>query len=229
MAESRVHTTNRGTCKVCQRSISSSRMGAHMQTHIPKDGRRTQYVIRIDDEGLFWMYLQVSGRHTLKKIDEFLRDEWLECCGHMSRFEIDDIPYESHPPVGWTRSKSMNHKVLSVLKEKMTVSYEYDFGTTTALRLTVLAGPVPPVVPPRGIKPLAVHDKIRYLCDVCGKDATKVCTYCTIYTDGSILCKDCIPKHQCVMDEGEDCLMDLVQSPRVGMCGFDREPLTLHN
>ena len=36
----------------------------------------------------YWMFLEVDGRSKLKAIDNFLRDTWLECCGHLSSFTI---------------------------------------------------------------------------------------------------------------------------------------------
>ena len=34
---------------------------------------------------------------TLADLDRFLRDIWLECCGHMSQFTIGKARYISHP------------------------------------------------------------------------------------------------------------------------------------
>jgi len=36
----------------------------------------------------YWLYLKVSRLTTLKVLDNFLRDIWLECCGHLSHFAI---------------------------------------------------------------------------------------------------------------------------------------------
>jgi hypothetical protein len=34
---------------------------------------------------------------TLAKLDAFLRETWLECCGHLSSFEIAGERYASNP------------------------------------------------------------------------------------------------------------------------------------
>ena len=165
---------------------------------------------------------------TLKMIDTFLRDGWLECCGHLSMFEIDGIKYDAYSDDMFVRNKSMNYKIRDVLEEKMVFRHEYDFGTTITLWLTVTTAGVPPLASTKGITALAVHDKVRFNCDVCGKSATKMRVYCVMYTDGSVLCDNCVRKHKCVSDD-EEYLLDLVQSLRVSECGFDNEPLTLHD
>src|SRR5215213_6721511 len=43
----------------------------------------------------YWMFVEVDGRSKLKVIDNFLRDTWLECCGHLSSFTIKGTRYES--------------------------------------------------------------------------------------------------------------------------------------
>ena len=227
MAKGRVVSTRKGTCWVCERSIAMSRMGPHLKTHIPATGKGTHYIISVSG-GAFWMFLQLPGNYTLKKIDTFLRQEWLECCGHLSQFEIDGVDYDVDPSSAeYSRPKSMNYKLSSVLKQGMVFAHEYDFGTTTELKLSVRAALVPPPVHLKGIVVLAVHDKVRFNCDVCGGDATKVCGYCSIYTHGSLLCDRCVKEHPCCVEDGEDALLDAVQSPRIGMCAYDSEPTSL--
>ena len=228
MAKARMKSTRKGTCWVCGRSIAASRMGPHLKTHIPATGECTHYIISVSSGG-FWMFLQIPGNYTLKKIDEFLRNEWLECCGHLSVFNIDGVEYDVDPSsTEYSSPKSMNHKISRVLKEGMVFTHEYDFGTTTTLKLSVKAAPVPPVAPKKGIVVLAVHDKIRFNCDVCGGEATKVCGYCSIYTDGSLLCDKCSKEHPCIVENGDDALLDAVQSPRVGLCAYEFGPTSLH-
>ena len=35
----------------------------------------------------------MKAKSTLEELDDFLRGAWLECCGHLSDFEIDGITY----------------------------------------------------------------------------------------------------------------------------------------
>src|ERR1035438_1184125 len=48
----------------------------------------------------YWMHLAVPAAATLIKLDQFLRDIWLECCGHMSSFGIGGNRYS-----GFSRSE----------------------------------------------------------------------------------------------------------------------------
>ena len=45
----------------------------------------------------YWMHLEVPADATLGSLDRFLRDTWLECCGHMSEFEIEGTRYPIEP------------------------------------------------------------------------------------------------------------------------------------
>ena len=75
----------------------------------------------------YWLYISVSTKATLKDIDKFLRDIWLECCGHFSAFTIEGEHYASD-------SKRMSTKVDRVLFEELSFIHEYDFGSTTTLK-----------------------------------------------------------------------------------------------
>ena len=49
-----------------------------------------------------------------------------------------------------------------------------------------------------------------------------VCTEC-VFDDGGWLCETCAVKHEC----GEEMLLPVVNSPRVGMCGYTGPGLAL--
>ena len=61
------------------------------------------YHLLVEDSwvGDFWLHLQASGRTTLDELDFYLRAIWLECCGHMSRFLIDEVYYVREPEIEW--------------------------------------------------------------------------------------------------------------------------------
>ena len=85
----------------------------------------------------FWVYFEVNASDQLKEIDNFLRDLWLECCGHLSAFHIGGISYVSSPDKSYG-DRSMNITVGKALIPGMSFSHEYDFGTTTELGLKCL-------------------------------------------------------------------------------------------
>jgi hypothetical protein len=45
----------------------------------------------------YWMHLEMPASDALEDLDYFLRDIWLECCGHLSEFTIGGTSYSSEP------------------------------------------------------------------------------------------------------------------------------------
>jgi hypothetical protein len=167
----------------------------------------------------YWMHLEVAANAKLKVLDNFLRDIWLECCGHLSAFTIGGIRYESDLDKDSLfysdfKDKSMNYKIGSVLGTGMKFIHEYDFGTTTELALKVVSERIgEPLDEP--VQIMARNDPPKIPCMECGELATQVCAQC-IYDGEGWLCDKCGKKHKC----GEDMLLPVVNSPRVGMCGY---------
>ncbi|WP_055052861.1 hypothetical protein [Blautia obeum] len=66
----------------------------------------------------YWLIIQIKENATLDNLDRFIRDIWVECCGHLSVFEIDGVSYEREPDddFGWGEpAKSTNHTLKQVL------------------------------------------------------------------------------------------------------------------
>ena len=90
---------------------------------------------------MYWMHLEIAAGATLATLDRFLRDTWLECCGHLSAFEIEGVRYAVDAGMyDWdTGGKSMRVRLDGVLNPGQTCSYEYDFGSTTELTVKVIS------------------------------------------------------------------------------------------
>ena len=89
----------------------------------------------------YWLIIQIKENATLDDLDRFIRDIWVECCGHLSVFEIDGVSYEREPDddFGWGEpAKITNHTLKQVLTTGMIFNYEYDFGSTTEIMVKVL-------------------------------------------------------------------------------------------
>lgn len=89
----------------------------------------------------YWLIIQIKENATLDDLDRFIRDIWVDCCGHLSAFEIDGVSYEREPDddFGWGEpAKSTNHTLKQVLTTGMIFNYEYDFGSTTEIMVKVL-------------------------------------------------------------------------------------------
>jgi hypothetical protein len=158
------------------------------------------------------MHLGVPASATLEALDQFLRDTWLECCGHMSEFEIQGTRYMVEPMD--VDDESMDVKLGDVLSPKMTFLHAYDFGTTTHLKLKVVSQ-YESDLPGKKIHVLARNEPPVIPCGVCGEPATQVCMECS-YSKEGWLCKKCAARHEC----GEEMSLPVVNSPRTGVCGY---------
>lgn len=225
---------SKGICTFCQGEFSKSAMSRHLETcqqrtttgakaaGRQKAQRASKFHLVVEgrDLPLYWMHLEVTASTTLATLDRFLRNTWLECCGHLSAFEIAGVRYavdagmDDDWGMGDMNEKSMRVRLEKVLSPGQTGSYEYDYGTTTELRLRVISADEAET---RGkaIQVLARNIPPVILCDICGKVATNVCSQC-IFEEKGWLCDDCSEDHEC----GEEMLLPVVNSPRVGMCAY---------
>jgi len=166
---------------------------------------------------MYWMHLEVAADTTLATLDRFLRETWLECCGHLSVFRIGGFNYyvDAEMDAYWDmRRKNMQVKLEEVLSPGQTCSYEYDFGTTTELIMKVISEDEVDMKG-KAIQVLARNTLPIIPCDGCGEPATSLCTQC-VYEDKGCLCDTCARSHEC----GEEMLLPLVNSPRAGVCGY---------
>lgn len=223
---------SKGRCAFCRRELSKASMTRHlasceqraaMQGEI--EGRQKAKQVKafhLVVEGyrlpMYWMHLEVAIDTTLATLDRFLRDTWLECCGHLSVFRIGGLNYygdADQKAYWWDRHrKTMQVQLEKVLSPGQTCSYEYDFGSTTELRLKVIAENEG-MMKGKAIQVLARNTLPFVPCGVCGEPASSLCTQC-MYEDKGCLCDACAKAHTC----GEKMLLPLANSPRAGVCGY---------
>jgi hypothetical protein len=153
----------------------------------------------------YWLHLQVNADTTLKTLDGFLRNIWLECCGHMSMFHV------GHREIG------MNRKLSALLSPGTKIDYDYDMGDTTSLEIKVMGIYQGMVAPRKPVEVLARNQPPAIPCDACGNNpAVRICQECQ-WEGGGWLCKTCATNHEC--GDG-DYLLPVVNSPRSGVCGY---------
>ncbi len=118
-----------GKCLYCDQVYSQKEIGKHLAKHLAemeKSGigiaAQTYCHIVVDANEMF-LHLLVKGDATMKVIDSFFKDIWLECCGHMSCFGHKYFKI------------SMSHKVVDVFASGVKIYHDYDFGTTTRVFL----------------------------------------------------------------------------------------------
>jgi len=219
---------SKGKCNLCGEEFAKAGMTRHIttcrKTHAleklegrgkPRDA--TLYHLVVEGGPAYWLHLEVPADATLKNLDQFLRDIWVECCGHLSAFTIYGTRYDVDASMAreWgDEARSMNVALAQVLQPGTKFGYEYDFGTTTELTLKVVSEREGQA---RGksVQILARNDPPPIVCQSCGQPATQVCTNC-IWSGEGWLCDECAPDHSC----GEEMLLPVVNSPRVGMCGY---------
>lgn len=206
--------TSEGKCLYCDQMLSKKEIGKHLAKHLADkektdSGDKTENYCHIEvDANDMFLHLLVRGNSTMKKIDQFLRDIWLECCGHMSEFGHKQIKV------------SMSHKVQDVFEPGVKIYHDYDFGTTTRVFL-------------KGLKQyqlnlkdnivlLSRNEPLKIMCVMCGKEpAVNLCSVC-LWDEDAFYCKKCSKNHEKECDDFADyACMPIVNSPRMGECGYE--------
>lgn len=216
-----------GKCNICGGTFNKAAMTKHLKTcsrakidsaaSDRRPGRQKAKAFHLVVEGRYspnyWMHLEVPANATLEMLDGFLRHTWLECCGHMSAFTIEGTTYSVAPTAEFD-DESMDAKLGDVIYAGMKFYHEYDFGTTTHLALKVVSEQESDIKV-RDIRVLARNEPPLISCVSCGKAATRVCAEC-LWSGKGWLCAACAAKHAC----GDEMLLPVVNSPRVGMCAY---------
>lgn len=212
-----------GCCLLCEAMINKGQMTRHLNrcieknlSHRSKGGKLFHLVIEGRRLPMYWLHVEIPGGTTLERLDSFLRDIWLECCGHLSCFAIDGQRYSVHPmtdPLFGVSEQSMGKRVHRVLGPGVKFTHEYDYGSTTELSLRVV-GVRDGSTKSREIVLLARNKAPDLRCFTCGKPATQ------IHASGWGLSLDDLLCRACVGEEDEEQLLPVVNSPRVGVCGY---------
>lgn len=222
-------STSNGQCYFCKGSFSKQTMARHLNSCEQRilaekkssskkaQGKSFHLLVEGRYAPQYWMHLEVPASATLYDVDGFLRDIWLECCSHLSEFTIEGERYTASSPFAEADEidgPGMGMELSEVLRPKMKFNHDYDFGTTTHLTLKVVSEKEGQIAS-KDVQLLARNEPPIYPCHSCGKPATQICTDCA-YEGTGLVCDDCATKHEC----GEDMLLPVVNSPRVGMCGY---------
>ncbi|NME83300.1 SEC-C metal-binding domain-containing protein [Clostridium sp. SM-530-WT-3G] len=212
----------KGKCYYCQKDLTERTVKRHIKNcpaikeKIDDElnttkATRNQFIISIKpryDKSTYCIYLSIDENLQLQHLDKFIRDVWVECCGHLSSFHIDGIKYDDNS----NDLYQMNVKLKEVLSIGEKFEYEYDFGDTTYLTLEVVDK----------IKVSKKHSQIEILARNNENDCT--CSKCKNkaeyyrYTTGDFLCEKCAQNVD--EDEIEELYGDYFNSPRDGVCGY---------
>lgn len=198
-----------GICLFCNENFSKRSIKTHLLKCKSKaENNLTDKTLIIFVEGKyakdFWLYIEIDQDSNLEKIDKMLRDVWLECCGHLSKFYIN------------YNDVSMKTKINSFIEQKPKIEYDYDFGSTTELTLKIISESSGNLGKKK-IRIDAINNLPDIKCAYCENKADLLCPYC--YEEE--MCNKHANNHSCVKEEGEDILLPLVNSPRMGECGYE--------
>jgi hypothetical protein len=213
----------RGKCTFCGREMTKGGLSRHIKTCPQRQeaiatgnqgSGNTQniYHLQVQDAwgGDFWLHLEMNGTATLKDLDHYLRAIWLECCGHLSKFT----------PGGWgTGEIAMSRRIEQVFAPGVELEHIYDFGTSSHTMVKALDVRQGKPLTKHPILLMARNDPPQVECMECGKPASWLCMEC-LYEDDEPgwLCDEHVEDHP---HENYGDPLPLVNSPRLGMCGYD--------
>lgn len=158
----------------------------------------------------FWLHLEMKGSATLHDLDAYLRSIWLECCGHLSQFYRGDRR---------GREISNGKRADLVFEPGVELTHMYDFGTSSETNIKVYDVRKGYALSPHPIFLMARNNPPEMECMECEESASWLCVEC-VYEMGTsgMLCDEHADAHPHVDYGG---LTPLVNSPRVGKCGYD--------
>ena len=134
-------------CYYCNKELTERTIKRHMKNcdtmkkKISEEfeenkSKRKQYIISIKYKYCkdYCIYISIDAALQLCHLDQFIRDVWVECCGHLSEFIIDGTRYLDNSDGNY----QMNVRLKDVFYTGLKFDYEYDFGSTTYLTLEVI-------------------------------------------------------------------------------------------
>ena len=202
-----------GRCLYCDELLSQAEIGRHLTKHLghmEKESAREKQSnychVEVEANEMF-LHLLVKGDAPMKTIDGFLRDIWLECCGHLSGFGHKNFKIK------------MKDLVEDVFQPKIKIFHDYDYGTTTRVFLNAKKQYLLNLK--EKIILLSRNEPLKIICTSCKKNpAINICTVCC-YEEIAFFCKKCSAKHAETCEDFADYAeMPVVNSPRMGECGY---------
>jgi hypothetical protein len=158
-------------------------------------------------------YLKETLNSMPKRGVPHSQEEWNEYRAHYFQAQILEALLEM------VEDRSLDALLEKVLEVGQKFSYEYDFGSSTDLTLKVLSEREGVVEDEDSIEILARNTEPVMLCKVCGKPAKFVVGGYFEVEENAFCSKKCVKKS----GEDADMLLPVVNSPRVGVCGYTGE------
>lgn len=214
---------SRGVCVFCSKEMTKGGLSRHLSSCAARQAANaaadaagpgkpeTIFHLQIQDRYTsdFWLHLEMRGSAPLRTLDSYLRTIWLECCGHLSRFSFG----------GWDGDEiAMSRQLGQAVAVGDELTHIYDFGTSSETLVKAVATRTGKPLTKHPITLMARNQIPEVTCQECGKPAAWLCIECIYeYDKPGWLCQKHGKRHP-HDDYGE--LMPVVNSPRLGMCGY---------
>ena len=198
-------------CKFCNKKFGKKAFDTHLSECISnsqnnKSGYLIEFMSQSEITNKDYSIFAIFGtKCKFSHIDNFLKRIWCECCGHMSTLDV----YESINDDELIQKEIKFDILISKYELAYQFTYEYDMGTTTTIYFRI-------------VKKLDGNDNNLNIDLVYQNEPFKLkckfkCKKEALYTyEYDIICEEC--KNN--VDEPE-CVLHIVNSPRVGMCGYE--------
>jgi hypothetical protein len=214
---------SKGSCAYCGQEMAKGAVVKHLsgcpkrQATIEEAERKkvrseTLYHLRVQDawRNQFWLDLEMRGSRTLNDLDYYLRGIWLECCGHMSQFSVG----------GWQGKEiGKKRRVDEVFKPGVELTHIYDFGTSSETLIKAVGTREGKPTTARPIALMARNVMPEAKCMECEQPAAWLCIECL--TEENVWGTLCDAHSETHPHENYGEPIRLVNSPRLGMCGYD--------
>lgn len=214
---------SKGQCQYCGATVAKGTATRHLaacperKTIMEKAAQaskkaETLYYLRVQDayDKSFWLDLEARASTTLEELDGYLRAIWLECCGHMSQFSFG----------GWQGQEiPMRQTIGKVLRLGDTLTHIYDFGTSSYTLVKLVETRKGAPTTPFPIDLMMRNFMPETACQECDQPAQWFCVECQIEDQcPGLLCDQHAEDHP---HEDYDGVVPLVNSPRMGLCGYE--------
>lgn len=241
--------TSYGTCALCGKRTSKAGLTRHLKTcpaEFDKTSEKPTRLVhlRVQDaySPLYWLDVEVKANTPLRTLDKFLREVWLECCGHLSMFRVgnthyqlddtllDDFADEDDSFEAFQKSYPLTDKKTL---EKIWANYPRERSMDASLGEVISASATfsheydfgsttyldLKVINEREgrigrapLRLLARNDAPEFTCAVCGAPATEIDVEAMYEDENPFFCD--------AHAEEREMLLPVVNSPRMGVCGY---------
>ncbi|GAB7016321.1 hypothetical protein JCM10550A_16890 [Methanogenium cariaci] len=149
-------------------------------------GLLPSFIIRIEDRHnpAYWLTVLARQNTLLSDLECLIKDVWVKGGDHLSAFVVGNETYLN-------TDTEMAVPLADLIKTGSLFYYEYDFESTTELKLKVLG--VTPVMPPEEqVCLIARNLRPSFTCSLCGEKADFSVTYSGEESPRGYFCMHCI-------------------------------------